>query len=60
MDSHPHGYILRTFPLTVPIFHQGSVSALPLLPELMIMIDHEPAAAALAGWPATAWQRRLG
>jgi hypothetical protein len=27
MDSHPHGYILRTFPLTVPIFHQGSVSA---------------------------------
>jgi hypothetical protein len=27
MDSNPHGYILRTFPLTVPIFHQGSVSA---------------------------------
>jgi hypothetical protein len=26
MDSHPHGYILRTFPLTVPIFHQGSAA----------------------------------
>ena len=27
MDSHLHGYILRTFPLAVPIFHTGSVSA---------------------------------
>ena len=26
MDSHQHGYILRTFPLTVPIFHQGSAA----------------------------------
>ena len=32
MDSNPQGYILRTFPLTLPIFHQGSVfSTFPLL-----------------------------
>lgn len=47
MGSHPHGYILRTFPLTLPIFHQGSGSALPLLRGAIMC---EPAVSFLADW----------